>query len=127
MDRADLTEERVETGVRVHEVFFVLLVSDMSRSVQFYEQVLGAKTSYASPAWTSVRIGGVRLGLSLVPSHAPCETQLHFAVEDLDVACDRVLEAGGQVDQRPLDLVPGVRLARARDPEGNAFSFTLAG
>ncbi|MFK7989266.1 MAG: VOC family protein [Sandaracinaceae bacterium] len=111
-------------GIRVHETFFVLLVSDMARAVAFYENALGGAVSYMSDAWTSVTVSGVRLGLSHAPGHIPCETQLHFAVADLSQACERVTDLGGSVVHPPRQLAKEVWLARVRDPEGNAFSFS---
>lgn len=114
-------------GVRVHETFFVLLVSDMQRAAGFYRAALGGEVTYTSNEWTSIRIDGVRLGLSRAPRHVPCDTQLHFSVDDLTQACREIVARGGDVMAPPRELAPGIWLARVRDPEGNAFSFTLTG
>jgi len=110
--------------VVVSETFFSVLVSDKQRATEFYVNVLGAAVVFAAPAWTSLRIAGVRLGLALVADHAGERTGLHFAVPDITEACAQVERAGGRIVHARLEPAPGVILAEVTDTEGNVLTLT---
>ena len=42
-----------------------LPISDMKRSIDFYENILGLKKIYEHPVWTSFELGGVSLALAV--------------------------------------------------------------
>ncbi len=41
----------------------IVMVSDMDRSIQFYEQALGLKLKFRSPDWSEFAVGSTTLGL----------------------------------------------------------------
>src|SRR5215470_18036939 len=96
----------------------------MQRAAAFYVTVLGASVVFTSPGWTSLRIAGVRLGLSWNPDHAPCRVGLHFAVDDLRDACAEIEAAGGQLVAPSVEVAPGIIVADVSDTEDNTFSLT---
>jgi predicted enzyme related to lactoylglutathione lyase len=121
--------------VKVEETFFAVVVRDMARATAFYSRVFDASITHASPAWTSLHVAGVRLGLSLVgdgrsgegdadDGHGPEHTGLHFAMRDLDEVCAEVERAGGSVARPPFEVVPGIVLALVRDTEDNGLTLT---
>jgi predicted enzyme related to lactoylglutathione lyase len=110
----------------VIEAFFSVEVDDMQRATAFYVDALGATVAFASPAWSSLRIAGVRVGLFLHPAHATGRVGLHFAVSDLAAARAQVERAGGRVVAASLEAAPGVVLAEVTDTERNTFMLRQA-
>jgi predicted enzyme related to lactoylglutathione lyase len=110
--------------VTVSETFFSVGVRDMARATAFYCNAFGATVAFATPAWTSLRVASVRLGLAFDPKHAGGATGLHFAVAELAAACAEVERAGGRVEQARVEAAPGVVLALVADTEGNGVTLT---
>ena len=106
-----------------------MTVSDLDRSVNFYTRLLGLKvrwrgeTSNGSPA---AHVGDDRCYLALfqatVPGKAaddyssPGLNRFGWVVDDLDKACERVVELGAKVHAE-MDYDPGKR-AYVFDPDG---------
>jgi predicted enzyme related to lactoylglutathione lyase len=107
----------------VRETFFSVEVVDMQRATSFYVNALGATVAFASPAWSSLRIAGVRIGLALSPRHEATKTGLHFTVSNLGDARADVERAGGHV-AAPTEVAPGTLIAEATDTEGNTFTLS---
>ena len=103
----------------VTETFFAVDVAQMTRATEFYVAAFGATVSFGMPAWTSLHVAGVRIGLALDPAHAPKRTGLHFAVDDLAAAIAAVERAGGRVAWPATEVAPGVVVAGVIDTEGN--------
>ena len=110
----------------VLETFFSVEVADMRRATAFYAEAFGATVTFASPAWSSLRIAGVRVGLALVPQHQASRIGLHFAVDDLARTRGDVERAGGRVVVATLEVAPGVVTADVADTEGNTFMLSQA-
>lgn len=108
----------------VSETFFSVSVRDMPRATAFYVEALGATVAFQSPAWSSLLIAGVRVGLAADATHDGGPVGLHFAVSDLAEACAQVERSGGQVLRARVEVAPGVVVAEATDTEGNAFVLT---
>lgn len=107
----------------VTETFFTVAVHDMERATAFYVRALGAVVTHGSPAWSSLHIAGVRIGLFLHPEHAAGKTGLHFAVGDLAVTCADIERAGGRIVGPSVEVAPGVVIADVADTEGNVFTL----
>jgi predicted enzyme related to lactoylglutathione lyase len=107
------------------ETFISVPIADMERATRFYATALDATVSYALSFWSSLHIGGVRVGLALVTDHAPAETAMHFSVADLAAACADVERAGGRVIAARVEVAPGVVQAQVKDSEGNGFVLAL--
>ena len=96
----------------------------------FYVDVLGL-TRVAKPAALAARGGcwyespSVRIHLGVEPDFRPA-VKAHPAllVDDLDIACERIVAAGGEV--RPADDVPGVFRIHTDDPFGNRIELIQA-
>jgi predicted enzyme related to lactoylglutathione lyase len=111
--------------VIVTETFFALTVADMHRATAFYVDVFGATVMFATPAWTSLQIAGVRVGLAHSPEHHAGHTGLHFVVADLAAVSVAIARHGCTVGP-PTEVAPGVVIALATDPEGNGFTLRAA-
>lgn len=109
----------------VQEAFFVVEVRDMPRATAFYVSALGAAVMFASPAWSSLRVAGVRLGLHHHPGHADARTGLHVVVSDLPATRAEIERAGGR-SEPPVEVAPGVVTVDATDTEGNTFTLRQA-
>ncbi|HKY68039.1 MAG TPA: diguanylate cyclase [Acidimicrobiales bacterium] len=96
----------------------------------FYVDVLGL-SRVAKPAALAARGGcwyespSVRIHLGVQPDFRPA-AKAHPAllVDDLDIACERIVAAGGEV--RPADDVPGVFRIHTEDPFGNRIELIQA-
>jgi predicted enzyme related to lactoylglutathione lyase len=108
----------------VTETFFSVEVTDMQRATSFYVQAFGAVVSFVSPAWSSLRIAGTRLGLAVAAEHGVRKIGLHFVVTDLAVACAGVERAGGRIVVPSMEAAPGVLLADVADTESNTFTLS---
>jgi predicted enzyme related to lactoylglutathione lyase len=110
--------------VTVSETFFSVGIRDMARATAFYCDTFGARVAFATPAWTSLHVAGVRLGLAFDAKHTGGATGLHFAVANLVEACAEVERAGGRVEQARVEAAPGVVLGLVVDTEGNGLTLT---
>jgi predicted enzyme related to lactoylglutathione lyase len=54
-------------------------------------------------------------------------TGLHFVVDDLEVASDAIVSAGGGLVADPIEVQPGVVVADAADTEENVFTLSQRG
>ena len=110
-------------------------VSDMSRSVAFYRDILGLLLKFESPAWTEFQTGATTLALHLKRARLDGEGQappeplagtcsIGFSVEDV-AATHRQLEArGAQFVLAPtVQANEGIRLAACVDPDGLTIAF----
>jgi lactoylglutathione lyase len=115
--------------------YIMVNVSDMSRSVAFYRDILGLSLKFESPGWSELQTGATTLALHLVQARpggegraptgpVPGTCSIGFSVEDLE-ATHRELAARGA----PFVLAPtaqpneGIRLAVCVDPDGLGISF----
>jgi lactoylglutathione lyase len=109
--------------------YAIVFVSDMSRSVIFYRDVVGLPLRFESPSWTEFATEGATLALHATgvpgapePVELPagrCRTG--FQVPDLDTFHRRMLEAEVSCVQEPTTTF-GARIAQYRDPDGLILS-----
>jgi predicted enzyme related to lactoylglutathione lyase len=111
-------------------VVLQLGVSDLQKSIAFYEQVLGFKTIERRDdlqfAHVETNVPGLQLGLSVGSSvKGTGAAIINISVVDL-AAARKLLESRGVVFSGPTQVIPGkVALAGFRDPDGN--QLRLAG
>lgn len=104
--------------------FHVIEVGDMDEAVAFWTIAVGCSLRFTTPEFSEVAAGPSIICLR-PPGRSPAPAVgLGIDVEDLDAACTAVTSHGGTVHRAPRDLVPGLRLALAEDPDGNRFSLT---
>lgn len=104
-----------------------LAVSDMGRSLRFYESIgFVCAAGGADASFTTLRVGAVSLNLQLEPSWAPDGPvwgRVIIWVDDVDAMYRRVLESGARPDAPPQDATWGERFFHVRDPDGHELSF----
>jgi PhnB protein len=113
-----------------------LTVTDMDRSVRFYEDALGFKSTFVipgpdgAPVFTSLSHGEATLMLGLAPTE-PSEpvaagtlgagVNLYVTVtgsDDIDTLFERAWNAGARVITKPIDQFWGDRDWTVADPDG---------
>lgn len=108
----------------------IILAWDVKRVAEFYRDMLGLKITYPSQGadlekenWVTFDAGSAALAI-----HGGGDIRgsgsvlLSFKVDDLEFTYWDLKKRGVDI-QRPREVSPGVRAAKARDPEGNTVSF----
>jgi lactoylglutathione lyase len=106
-------------------------VSDMSRSVAFYRDVLGLPLKFQSPGWSEFQTGATTLALHLIRARgeAPAEPlagtcSIGFSVENLAATHRELAARGAQFIRAPTEQASeGIRLAVCVDPDGLPIAF----
>ncbi len=114
----------------------ILKVSDLESSERFYRQAIGLDLhrshhddddewtggAHAAYSWTE----GAFMHFALYPAgdgEPSSNTQIAFAVQDLELSHRQALDAGAGLVHGPRDESWG-RSARYRDPDGNVVELT---
>lgn len=109
----------------------ILFVRGFERCVSFYRSAFGLEPIHLDDHWVEFDIGGIRLALHggyEGDPHAGRPVALHFVVDDIDEAVERIERAGGTVLGPPRRFASsseqkeGIEAA-FRDPDGNAFEI----
>ncbi|MBC8280468.1 MAG: VOC family protein [Chloroflexi bacterium] len=103
-----------------------LAVADMARSVDFYGNKVGLEMLYGGPAasFTSFRVGGGYINLTLEPGRTPAWWgRLIFHVDDVDALYQRLVSAGLTPSTEPADASWGERYFHINDPDHHELSF----
>lgn len=104
-----------------------VFVSDLSRAVEFYRDLLGFDLQFSSEehGYASFATGGVRLGIALPgPDHPELvgrHTGVGMEVADLEVEYIRLSELGVAFTMSPTKQPWGGFMAQISDPDGNIF------
>lgn len=109
--------------LRVWDVTFT--VTDLERSVEFYENVLGLQKKYRFSTYAGFDCGGVEIGLlpgreAEARNEAPC---VDFLVQDIDEAYRVLCERGVKFLKEPHDTLWGGRIALFTDPDGHRLQL----
>lgn len=113
--------------------YTMVIVSDMSRSVEFYRDKLGIPLKFESPEWTefvtgtttlALHGGGITKAASGDQSKMAGTCSIGFNVEDLDKTYQELQGKGVRFVMPPTQREnEGIRLAVAIDPDGLPVSF----
>ena len=103
-----------------------LKVTDMARSMQFYNEILGLEIIYGGPqaSFSSLRTAGAQDAILNLEQGASSSGwgRLIFHVKDVDELWAH-LQARGFDAQPPRDANWGERYFHLQDPDGNELSF----
>jgi predicted enzyme related to lactoylglutathione lyase len=111
--------------------YAIVFVSDMTRSVAFYRDVVGFPLHFESPVWSELGGDGAVIALhagrkavgAAETGEDACAGRCRpgFQVPDLDAFHGRMVEHGVPCVQAPRDVF-GARIAQYADPDGLVFS-----
>ena len=97
----------------------LLRPADYDRSVAFYREVLGLHIYREWASGTVFFLGGGLLELSRSAGPvAEDKISLWLQVRDVDAEFDRLVAAGVEIVEAPVDEPWGLREGRIRDPDG---------
>ena len=109
----------------------IVFVSDMSKSVAFYKDIVGLPLKFESPQWTEFATEGATLALHLSDEprspddkqqlEAPGSCRPGLSVPNLDEFHTKMVANDVPCIQEPKELF-GARLAQYIDPDGLAIS-----
>jgi lactoylglutathione lyase len=99
--------------------YVIKFVSDMTRAVSFYRDVLGLPLKFESPGWTEFTTGETTLALHPASDKNPAGTvQLGFGVTDIQTLYEKMVGSGVEFTMRPTKTEFGPVMARFSDSEG---------
>ena len=109
--------------------YAIVFVSDMTRSVAFYRDVIGLPLKFESPGWSEFVTGEATLALhagegassAAEEGHPPGRCHPGLAVPDLDAFHKKMMGMKVRCLQPPRDAF-GARIAQYADPDGLAIS-----
>jgi lactoylglutathione lyase len=111
--------------------YAIVFVSDMTRAVSFYRDVLGLPLRFESPGWTEFATEGATLALHAGeaprsaqddPQKAPAGTcRPGLSVPNLDEFHKKMVENNVHCIQAPKEVF-GARIAQYVDPDGLTIS-----
>lgn len=113
--------------------YVMVNVSDMSRSVAFYRDLLGFEVKMETPGWSEFKTGDTTLALhggSKPRTPSPDEGQqagvctFGFNTDDIQKTYDTLKAKGVHFVMPPTERAEeGIKLAVCVDPDGLAISF----
>lgn len=111
--------------MEVEQVKFLLWAEDMSRAVRFWTGTFGFAERFVDPHWSELDLGGPSLALHGGHDGSVRSSGLSIQVRDIAAAVRAIEAAGGVIVQPPMERPnEPIRLAEARDTEGNQFMVT---
>ncbi len=128
---AVVPEPAADHGVSRPGMGIMLLVSDLTRSLDFYRDILGFEVADRTAGGAVLTYGGGRLLLRHQADMSPVDRRvvhLHIEVPDVDAAYRDLLAKGVEFVHKPRVLSRGDKLelwaARFRDPDGHGIALT---
>src|SRR5262245_5495325 len=113
--------------------YAIVFVSDMSRSVSFYRDVLGLALKFETPHWSEFATGDATLALHLTNGRAASRVgneagscRPGLAVPNLSDFHERMKRHQVRCTQEPKDVF-GSRIAQYLDPDGLTISVAEEG
>ena len=108
-------------------------VDDVDRAVEFYGRGLGLTVVEQQPDWAQIKLGDQTCWIMKAPAGAQGQisrdyrrhwtpVHLDFAVDDIDEAVKRAVDAGGKLEGE-IQHGPKGALANMVDPSGNGVDL----
>jgi len=95
---------------------------DLDALKRWYTRLLGIEPYFDQPYYVGFNVGGYELALD--PEGAVAAgPRTYWGVDDADGALQRLLDAGGALDEGVRDVGDGIRVATVRDPAGSIIGI----
>jgi MOSC domain-containing protein YiiM/catechol 2,3-dioxygenase-like lactoylglutathione lyase family enzyme len=124
------SETRTERSPRMELAYVNVYVTDLERSVRFFEKTLGLALQFSDArfGYASLDAGPVRIGLARIDPEDPesralvgRQTGVGFAVPDLKASHADLARRGVAFPMEPAVQPWGAMMALFSDPDGNVF------
>jgi len=93
-------------------------VSDIKKTVAFYENILGLKKRGEWPNYAEFDVGGVHFGFE-----QKGKLEIFLLVDNVDEAYESLKKKGVNFVTEPREMHWGARAATFVDPDGNKFTL----
>ena len=93
-------------------------VSDIKKTVAFYEKILGLEKRGEWPNYVEFDVGGVHFGFEQKGN-----LEIFLIVDDVDKAYESLKKKGVEFLTEPKNMHWGARAATFTDPDGNKFTI----
>ncbi|MGO4384728.1 VOC family protein [Specibacter sp. RAF43] len=103
----------------------ILSVDDMDAQCAFYQQLFGPLKIRDGDKWAALEVGGTTLSFAGADEQTGQAMALSVKVDDIDVALDAALAAGGVLASAPAHGAHEIR-ASVTDPAGHLIVFYSA-
>jgi uncharacterized glyoxalase superfamily protein PhnB len=112
--------------VRLSRIAPELQVSNLKKSIEYYEQKLGFRVALHMPSrnYAVVERDDVAIHLFQDDARSPSAVGIHVFTEDLETLLAELQERGARISQRILLKPWGNRDFRVNDDSGNELKFT---
>jgi lactoylglutathione lyase len=103
-----------------------LTVSDLKKSVHFYEKILGLTKKYEFKDYAGFDCGGVEIGVKTwgeMEKPRKGEPCIDFLVDDIEEAYRILKEKGVEFMEPPKETLWGGKTAYFYDPDGNVLQL----
>ena len=102
--------------------------ADLAAASAWYSEVLGIQPYFERPGYLEFRVGDYQHELGIIDAkyrpnrpEQPGGEVIHWHVDDLQGAYERLLELGATTYQAPIEHGPGFVTAAVVDPFGNVL------
>jgi len=93
-------------------------VSDIKKTIAFYENVLGLKKRGEWPKYAEFDVGGIHFGFE-----QKGKLEIFLLVDNVDEAYESLKKKGVNFVTEPREMHWGARAATFVDPDGNRFTL----
>jgi len=103
----------------------MLLVNDLPKTVDFYQQAFGLEVRMRSPIWTELELDGTTLAVHATEDRVEAGNGVHlsFEVDDIEAMVTRLVDHGAGLDGEIREASFG-KVAAIVDPFGHRISLT---
>jgi predicted enzyme related to lactoylglutathione lyase len=98
----------------------VISVKDLEAAKKVYSAFLGAEPYADAPYYVGYRVGEVEVGLDPnAQSQGFAAPIVYIDTDDIQGSIKSLVEAGAEVVVDPMEVSPGLQVARLKDKDGN--------
>lgn len=108
-----------------------IAVTDLKRSLQFFQEVLGLEVREHQEEWNWAEVqgadGGCVLGIAQEDQHIPVKSGTNsivtLSVDDIDTAIEKLKSKGTPLVGEIVEIPGEIKMQLFKDPDGNFFQL----